>query len=225
MVRNALTSLSKIQAYHGLRGNMNPHFIEPQVFAALIAAFSALVIAILQFFTQRRQSASIEQLKARLAKQSATETKYLETYRTLLWKDDSNKLTPMARYFKQFSYCGTRYGTFSYSPSHTIPPVICQEISDQSDAIVEIYSANQLQLGEAGRAMAHLVKDIARNLGSELGQIRRLNSEFKTREQLQNLKYTEGRLAKLQTELRRYAIEANSALVRSLEAGNGKEDQ
>jgi len=38
--RKALTRIPKFQAYHGHRGNMNPHFTEPPVLAALIAALN-----------------------------------------------------------------------------------------------------------------------------------------------------------------------------------------
>jgi hypothetical protein len=177
--------------------NMNPHFTEPPVLAALIAAFSALVLGLFQFFTQRRQSASIEQLKARLAQQSATEAKYLETYLNLVVEGRQQQAHAYGSLLQAIQLLRDKIRHFLMQPESYHPNVMCQEISEQSDAIVTIYSANQLQLGEAGRSQAHLVKDIARNLAIELEHIRRLNSESKTREQLQNLKYTEERLAPL----------------------------
>lgn len=203
---------------------MNPHaFTEPPVLAALIAAVSALVIAIFQLFTQRRQSASIEGLKARLSLQGVTQAKYLETYLNLVLEGRQQQTQAYAALLQGIQLLRDRMRNFLGQPDSYDLDEIYREVSEQAQAIVTIYSANQLQLGEDGRQLGHDVKNLARDTATKFEQLRQ--SGLKKHgyvEQLSTIKDIEEGLSDYQARLRQHAIAANSVFVRSLEAGNGE---
>jgi hypothetical protein len=203
---------------------MNPHaFTEPPVLAALIAALSALVLAVVQFFAQRKQSGSIEELKARLSQQGTTQAKYLETYLNLVLEGRQQQTQAYASLLQGIQLLRDKIRRFLEQPQSYDRDAIHQEISEQAEAIVTIYSANQLQFGEVGRDVAHNVKNIARDAVNLFEHLRGPTLQKPTNQDyLQQLNNIEEMLAELQAKLRRLAIEANSAFVRSLGTGNGK---
>jgi hypothetical protein len=208
-------------------GHMNPlTFAEPPVLAALIAAFSALAIAIFQFFTQRRQSTSIEELKAQLSQQAAKETKYLEAYLNLVVEGRQQQSQAYGSILQGIQLLRDQIRNFLGQPESYDPEVICSEVSEQAQAIQTIYSANQLQLDEAGRHLGHEAKNLARDVAKIFENYRQLNQSHSHRtEQFPNMRDIEKRMSEVQALMRRRALEANSALVRSLESGNGKSFQ
>jgi Tfp pilus assembly protein FimT len=203
---------------------MNVHtFTEVPILAALIAATSALVIAVFQFFTQRRQSTSIEELKARLSQQGAAHAKYLETYLNLILEGRQQQTQAYASLLQAVQLMRDKMRSFLGQPESYQSDVICREVSNQAQEIVTIYSANQLQFGEDGRHLSHDVKNLAYDAATQFERLRLGhpgNAEHV--EQLSSIRKIEERFAELQVRLRRQAVAANNAFVRSLEAGNGK---
>jgi hypothetical protein len=193
---------------------------EPPVLAALIAAFSALGIAAFQFFAQRKHSKSIEELKAKLLQQSTTQTKYLETYLNLVVEGRQQQAQAYASLLQRIQLLRDKMRHFLEQPDSYDPDVIFDEVSEQVEAIVTIYSASQLQFGEVARDVGHTVKNIARTVAQHFEQLRALPSHGARFNEYEQLKKTETILSELQVQLRRHAIEANSAFVRSLESGN-----
>jgi hypothetical protein len=193
---------------------------EPPVLAALIAACSALVITVLQFFTQRRQSNSIEELKARLSQQTATQAKYLETYLNFTLEGRQAQTQAYASLLQAIQMLRDKMRQFLEQPESYHRDVLYRETLKQAEAIVKTYSANQLHFGEAERSVAHEVKNVSRTVAYDIEQLR--GSDFKqtgNHDCLQAIRQAEERLANLQTHLRRLAIEANAAFVRSLDTG------
>jgi hypothetical protein len=202
---------------------MNQHaFTEAPVLAALVAAFSALVIAVFQFFTQRRQSTSIEELKARLSQQGTKQAKYLETYLNLILEGRQQQNQAYASLLQGIQLLRDKIRNFLGQPESYDPDVICREVSEQAQAIVTVYSANQLQLGEAGRQLGHDAKNLARDAATKFEHLRQSQVDKPDYiKRLSIIKEVEERLSELQAQLRRHAVAANSALVRSLEENNG----
>ena len=201
---------------------MNPHtFNEAPVLAALIAAFSALLIAVVQFFMQRRQSTSIEELRARLAQQGASQSKYLETYLNLLIEGRQQQSQAYAALLQGIQLLRDFMRNFLGQPESYDPDAISSQISEQANSILMIYSANQLNLGDEGRRVGHEAKNLARDAARAFEGFRQTfepNSE--PVEQLTEIREIETLLGESQTRLRQLAFEANRAIVRALEAGN-----
>jgi Tfp pilus assembly protein FimT len=202
---------------------MNQHaFAEAPVLAALVAAFSALVIAVFQFFTQRRQSTSIEELKAKLSQQGAMQAKYLETYLNLLNGGHQLQAQAYTSLLQGVQLLRDKIRNFLQQPDSYHIDVICEEISEQAEAILTTYSANQLQFGETGRQLGHSVKNLADKAANEFKQLRRSRldkSEYVA--QLSNIKEIGEVLSELQTRLRKEANAAYETFAHLLEAHNG----
>jgi len=198
-------------------------FAEPPVLAALIAAFSALAIAIFQFFMQRRQSISIEELRARLSQRTAKETKYLETYLNLVVEGRQQQSQAYGSILQGIQLMRDQIRNFLEQPESYDPEVICSEVSEQAQAIQTIYSANQLQLDEAGRHLGHEAKNLARDGAKTFENYRQLRqSHDQCTEKFSNMRDIEKRMSEVQALMRQRALEANSAMVRSLESGDDK---
>lgn len=203
---------------------MTPHtFAEPAVLTALIAAFSAFAIAIFQFFTQRRQSVSIEELKARLSQQAAKETKYLETYLNLVVEGRQQQSQAYGSILQGIQLLRDQMRNFLGQPESYDPEVICSEVSEKAQGIQTIYSANQLQLDEVGRDLSHQAKNLAGEAAKAFENYWQFNqSHLHLAEHFSNMRRIENRMSEVQALIRRHALEANSAIVRSIESDNGK---
>jgi hypothetical protein len=200
-----------------LRGHMNI-----QIAVALIAAISALGVACMQYFSQRKTLRSVEELKAKLETEKTRQSEYFKAYLTLVLDGKTQQLSAFKSVLEHVQLLRDRMRNFASDPQAYSRELIGKEVREHADKVMEAYSANQMYFDAMTRKILHDVKNHCRRIEVVFERYGRPGDEpGQTNLVAQEVVRAESVLAELQTLLRTEAHKANAAFLESLknEAG------
>jgi hypothetical protein len=184
---------------------------------ALVAALSALTVAVLQSFAQWRTSRSLQDLKAKLDQQNTKHAEYLKAYLNLTLEDREQRVSSLKALLANTQLLRDQIRRFLSASKAYGNTELGADIKNTADQFVKIYSESQLHLREEDRRLGHAIKGTCAILSSDFSSLfSQSESSVSPVEVLEFLRECEANLAKLQTKLRRIAIDARNELVDSL---------
>ena len=130
-----------------------------QVAVALIAATAALLVACIQYFSQRKNSQAIEELRARLDWENAAQSEYSKTYLNLLIDGKTQQLTAFKSVLEHAQLLRDAIRRFLSNPKSYNRELISREIAARADEVLSAYSSNQIHFETNDRLTAHEIKN------------------------------------------------------------------
>jgi hypothetical protein len=191
-----------------------------QVLVALIAAISALIVAIFQFVSQRRAAKDLERVKASLDKQKSESIEYFKTYLGMLTDGAEQRLLAFKNIIQATQLLRDKVRRFAHHQGAYSAPLYKRDIAELVESVTHTYSESLIYLEENERVVAHNLKNACRDL-SDAFQNHHEHSPLADAELAEVIR-REKQIADLQTDLRTLAHLANSAFINSLKVKAGR---
>jgi hypothetical protein len=189
---------------------------QTQIVVALIAAFSALVLAVFQYLTQRKNTRVLEELKASLDRDKTEHAEYLKAYLNLLIEGKEQRFQAFKLLLQHLQAIRDKIRRVLSQPESYSKNLLRQELGDAVEQVVRAYSENQIHLVDDDRHLAHSIKNRCLMISEEFVRYASLpKGSPEVRTILESIAVHEKALGEMQAALRASAIRANEALVDS----------
>lgn len=146
----------------------NPQGWNTQVIAALVAAFVALTVALLQAITHRKNSQSIESLKARLDHERELRSEYLRRYLEFLIEGKERELQAFKEMLQYVQAMRDKVRSVIKNPTSYDLQTLKDEIRKSSTEVVESFARNQAHFAEEDCKLAHTLKNKSKEMADQL---------------------------------------------------------
>jgi hypothetical protein len=181
--------------------------VQPQVIAAIVTAIAALLIALAQYFGQRKNSRELEEIKSSLDRQKTQAGELFKAYLNAVAEGRQREFDGYRSILLQSQELRDKLKSLLITPEAYSYEVVKPEIMALANAAVKAYAEGQLHLDESNWETAHSLKnqclEISREFSSSMPSHTQLESQL-------------ARLTKLHSSLRDGAQSRSAAFIDSL---------
>jgi len=194
-----------------------------KITVALVAAASALAVAIVQIFAQRKNANALEQLKLRLDRQRAEHGEYLKAHMKLVLDGQEQQLQAFRIILQRVQLLRDKIrGVVSDLDAYS-PEILHDEIQALVDGVIQAFAEHQMALTDNGRKLAHTLKNASLVAVKDMSALPVTGKQ--RRDFIEKIGRLEEDLKRQHAALREEALSANARIVDSIQREIAAGDQ